>query len=441
MRQATNYRFTFASMAFAIIVTFLAFTEGALAQTDYVKRINCGAPDGNTVSFNGENFESDLTATGFTTTADLKHNTLNFAGVAEPLKSFTYTQNPTMEYSFAVANGTYDVKLHFVEPYHGPASGSDGSTRVFDVDVEGGQYIADDLNVWSAAGSVTGGLYTIDTRITVNDGSLTLLFSEVQNDPIICAIEVLGVDTADTVPPGAPTLSGTGNTDTTAGLAWSGATDNVGVTGYRVYKDGSLEASLGNVGSYQVSGLTASTAYAFTVRAIDAAGNESTLSNSVSVTTDSSPGGGSGTSVWSEAGSTASYTGSIAVGTSTVPSGYQMAIDGKLITEEVKVQMSGAWPDYVFAKDYDLPTLEEIQAHITEKGHLPNIPSAEEVETNGLELGEMNKLLLEKIEELTLHLIIKDRELKNYKQQQQYLIVSQGKLEKRIEELEQQKLH
>ncbi|TXN36139.1 hypothetical protein FVB32_16405 [Flagellimonas hymeniacidonis] len=209
----------------------------------------------------------------------------------------------------------------------------------------------------------------------------------------------------DTQPPTAPTLASTGQSETTADLSWSGATDNIGVTGYKIFKDGALEATLGNVSAHQVTGLTADTAYNFTATALDGAGNESAVSNTVPITTNSSGGGSSGGSVWSEANSVASYTGDVAVGTNSVPNGYKMAIDGKLITEEVKVQLSGNWPDYVFAKDYDLPSLEEIQKHIKEKGHLPNIPSAKEVEQNGFELGEMNRLLIEKIEELTLYIL------------------------------------
>ncbi len=228
----------------------------------------------------------------------------------------------------------------------------------------------------------------------------------------------------DTQPPTAPTLSSTGQSETTADLSWSGATDNVGVTGYKIFKDGVLEATLGNVSTYQVTGLVASTAYNFTVTALDAAGNESAVSNTVSVTTNGSGGGssGGGISVWSESSSVASYAGDVGVGTSTVPNGYKMAIDGKLITEEVKVQLSGNWPDYVFKDEYDLPTLEEIQEHIKEKGHLPNIPSAKEVKENGLELGEMNRLLLEKIEQMMLYTIEQQKEIEQLKIQNAKMI-------------------
>ena len=86
-----------------------------------------------------------------------------------------------------------------------------------------------------------------------------------------------------------------------------------------------------------------------------------------------------------------------------------------MIAEEIRVESSTSWPDYVFTTDYELPTLKEVQKYIQEKGHLPNIPSAAEIEENGVQLGEMNRLLLEKIEELTLYVI----ELKNQNEQQQ----------------------
>ena len=229
---------------------------------------------------------------------------------------------------------------------------------------------------------------------------------------------------SDTQPPSAPTLSNTGQTDTTVHLSWSGATDNVGVTGYKIFKDGNLEATLGNVNTYQVTGLTASTAYSFTVTALDAAGNESVPSSAVSVTTDStSGGGGSGGSVWSESNSVASYSGNVAIGTSSAPSGYKLAVDGHIRTREIRVDQD-AWPDYVFKEGYDLPTLEEIERYIEEKGHLPNVPSAKEVHANGVELGEMDRLLLEKIEELTMYIL----QLENDKKE----------MEKRINKLEKQ---
>jgi len=92
------------------------------------------------------------------------------------------------------------------------------------------------------------------------------------------------VGTSDTTPPTAPTLTASGTTQTSTNLAWSGATDNVGVTGYDVYRNGAFLASTTTT-TYAATGLTASTAYTFYVRAKDAAGNISGNSNTVNVTT------------------------------------------------------------------------------------------------------------------------------------------------------------
>jgi len=82
----------------------------------------------------------------------------------------------------------------------------------------------------------------------------------------------------------------------------------------------------------------------------------------------------------------------------------KLDVNGTIHSKEVKVDMTG-WSDFVFKKEYNLPTLEDVEKHITEKGHLENIPSEEEVLKNGINLGEMNTKLLQKIEELTLYMI------------------------------------
>ncbi len=97
--------------------------------------------------------------------------------------------------------------------------------------------------------------------------------------------------------------------------------------------------------------------------------------------------------------------GNIGIGTKDTK-GYRLGVKGKVAAEEVKVALHTNWPDYVFDKEYDLPTLKEVEKHIQEKGHLENIPNAEEVTKNeGIFLGEINAKLLQKIEELTLYTI------------------------------------
>lgn len=92
---------------------------------------------------------------------------------------------------------------------------------------------------------------------------------------------------------------------------------------------------------------------------------------------------------------------------------YRLSVNGAVRANRVKVYTT--WADFVFEKDYALPTLEEVEKHIAKKGHLKDIPSAAEVESKGIELGEMNKLLLQKIEELTLYVIQLNKELEAIK--------------------------
>jgi len=107
----------------------------------------------------------------------------------------------------------------------------------------------------------------------------------------------------------------------------------------------------------------------------------------------------------------------------------KLAVNGTIHSKEVKVDMNG-WPDYVFKKEYNLPTLQEVEKHINEKGHLGNIPSEEEVLKNGINLGEMNSKLLQKIEELTLYVIDQDKKTEKLKT----IISEQNKRLKKLEE-------
>ncbi|WP_282163103.1 hypothetical protein [Ulvibacterium marinum] len=114
-------------------------------------------------------------------------------------------------------------------------------------------------------------------------------------------------------------------------------------------------------------------------------------------------GSGSGQTVWTTSGNDINYTaGNVGIGTTNIGT-WKLAVGGKIRAEEVKVETG--WADYVFAEGYDLPTLKEVEEHIKENGHLINIPSGAEVEANGIELGDMNRLLLEKIEEQMLYIL------------------------------------
>jgi hypothetical protein len=96
----------------------------------------------------------------------------------------------------------------------------------------------------------------------------------------------------------------------------------------------------------------------------------------------------------------------VAIGT-IVPaaSGYRLTVDGKIICEELKVQVRTSWPDYVFGNDYELMPLDELRKYTMTNKHLPNIPDASVMEKNGMEVGEMQRKMVEKLEELTLYIL------------------------------------
>ena len=82
----------------------------------------------------------------------------------------------------------------------------------------------------------------------------------------------------------------------------------------------------------------------------------------------------------------------------------ELDVNGTIRSKEVKIEATD-WPDFGFDKDYKLPTLQAVEQHINDKGHLPDIPSQKEVVENGVNVVEMQAKLLQKIEELTLYTI------------------------------------
>jgi hypothetical protein len=84
---------------------------------------------------------------------------------------------------------------------------------------------------------------------------------------------------------------------------------------------------------------------------------------------------------------------------------YKLAVGGSMIATAVTVKTVANWPDYVLKRGYTLPSLTEVKTYIDQNQHLPEIPSAQQIEKDGVNVGEMNKLLLKKVEELTLYLI------------------------------------
>jgi chitinase len=210
------------------------------------------------------------------------------AGTSDPTLYQSYNLfNNWTGYKFDVANGTYQVTLKMMEDWANAAG-----QRKFDVRIEGTTVLTA-FDIFASCGAFTACDRTFSA--TVGDGQLNVQFTMNggANYATISAIAVTGGSGGgDTTPPSAPTnLHVTGTTSSSVSLAWTASTDNVGVTGYDVYR-GSTKVATATGTSYTDGGLSASTTYTYTVKARDAAGNVSAASNQVSATTQS--GGGTG---------------------------------------------------------------------------------------------------------------------------------------------------
>lgn len=250
-----------------------------------------------------------------------------------------------------------------------------------------------------AAGNISGNSNTVNVTTTAGGGG------------------------GDTQPPSTPSnLAASNVASTSLTLSWTGSTDNVGVVNYNIYRNGTLSGQTGNNSTtYNVVGLTASTSYSFYVRALDAAGNISNNSNTINVTTTSGGGGGGEPYTTLNANlPTVNWqandlfvAGEMGIGTSP-NANFQLSVNGDIRAKEVVVE--SGWSDFVFEKGYYLPSLNEVEQFINDNGHLKDIPSAAEVQQNGVGLAEINTLLLQKVEELTLYLIQMNKRLAKIEQ-------------------------
>jgi hypothetical protein len=139
---------------------------------------------------------------------------------------------------------------------------------------------------------------------------------------------------------------------------------------------------------------------------------------------------------WAKSGSNISYAGgNVGIGTTTIPNAYRLAVDGKIIAEELKIEFSNNWvfPDYVFQNNYKLMPLTELKSFVQENNHLPNVPSAKEVEQQGgIEVGEMSRKLLEKVEELTLYMIQENEKITSIQQELEKLKTENEELKREL---------
>ena len=106
---------------------------------------------------------------------------------------------------------------------------------------------------------------------------------------------------------------------------------------------------------------------------------------------------------------TIDYNGNVGIGT-TIPGAYKLAVNGIIRAKEIRVETG--WADYVFDNDYELRSLDNVAEYIQQNRHLPGIPSAKEIQENGLAVGELQTKMMEKIEELTLYIIAINKKVK-----------------------------
>lgn len=142
---------------------------------------------------------------------------------------------------------------------------------------------------------------------------------------------------------------------------------------------------------------------------------------------------GTGSVTLSDAKLTVLSNGNVGIGT-TSPSDL-LSVNGKIRAHEIKVETTN-WPDYVFDNNYKPLSLMELEKFTQVHKHLPGIPTAKEVEKEGVDLGNMNKILVQKIEELTLHLIQQNQTVVNQAKAIDKLNASLEKQNKRIKLLE-----
>ena len=160
------------------------------------------------------------------------------------------------------------------------------------------------------------------------------------------------------------------------GVANAGFSSTAWVTGLKIDNWGSTSASgVGNIFSITHTQATSPTPPAQQLFAVDL--NQTYIGNKLRI------------------GSTAA-SGSYA--------GYTLSVAGDMIAKRCVIEID-SWADYVFKKDYKLPSLSSVESYVSENKHLPGVPSEDEIKTKGVDMGEMNKILMQKVEELTLYMI------------------------------------
>jgi hypothetical protein len=270
--------------------------------------------------------------------------------------------------------------------------------------------------VFGKWGSSTGGFYGKIDQTAVWDRALTASeVSELYNSGNGLPYSAWGTITplsGGTISPSSLTINSGESPGTISTVASASGGDGTYSYQWEISTNGSTFSNItGATGtSYSAPTLTQSTWYRRKVTDGASAVAYSNVS-AIAVTT------GGGDCLWDNQITYINYPGKVGINVSTYPSGdYSLAVNGKLKAKEIVVELTG-WADYVFDRNYNLKTLEEVENFIQKNKHLPEMPSAKEVEANGVSVGEMNMLLLKKVEELTLYIINQQKEIDALKKQ------------------------
>ncbi len=254
----------------------LSVTTNVSSGPSFVKGINF---NGGAVTINGNNWLAESSA-GLTLSTILRASTsLTPNPAVDSATSNMLNKGIYSGGNFSVdqslSNGSYSIYVWAIENYI-------SYYRSFNIKLEGTQVTPSPIGNLPLNSWIRYGPYPV----TVNDGILDMDVVKVTGDTHLMGMEIYAAG-ADTQAPSIPAnLASPSHTDTTVNLSWTASTDNVGVAGYDVYNGAAkVNSSLIAGTSYTVTGLTAGTTYSFTVKAKDAAGNESASSNSLAVTT------------------------------------------------------------------------------------------------------------------------------------------------------------
>jgi chitodextrinase len=270
-------------------------TTAGTGGTSTSVRINAGGPgytNGSGVTWSADNgYSGGAVATSTTTVTGTTDPTL--------YKTERYTSSTTtpLTYTAAVPNGNYIVRLYFAETY---AKTQATGARVFDVDIQSVRAF-EDVDIFAQAGGANKALM-LEKPTTVTNGQVKISFIHQVENPKVNAIEIVpATSTTDTQAPSSPgSLTFSGVTSSSVTVNWSAATDNVGVTGYRISRGSTVLSTVTGL-SYTDAALSPSTSYTYSVVALDAAGNAS-VARTGAIATTASGGGTPSTSVRINAG-------------------------------------------------------------------------------------------------------------------------------------------